>query len=76
MTELMEKETTSSAKTTPRPKAGEKKATVKKKTDSSPDTPAIKGTEVTCQPNEQVTNHIPDQLTNQSAPSDLSLIHI
>ncbi len=64
----MKNETTSSAKATPKPKAGEKKATVKKKADSNPDTPAIKCTEVTCQTNEQVTNHTPDQLTNQSVP--------
>ncbi len=48
MTELMEKETTSSAKTTPRPKAGEKKATVKKTVKSS-DVCAVTPTEVTCQ---------------------------
>ncbi|WP_289751148.1 DUF3987 domain-containing protein, partial [Muribaculum intestinale] len=66
----MEKETTSSAKGTPKPKASEKKATVKKKADSSPDTSAIIGPEMTCQSSEQVTNHIPDQLINQSATSD------
>ncbi|WP_438590079.1 hypothetical protein [Duncaniella muris] len=32
----MKNETTSSAKATPKPKAGEKKATVKKKADSNP----------------------------------------
>ncbi len=65
----MKKETTSSAKATSKPKGNEKKAAAKKKTDSNPDTPAIKCTEVTCQPNEQVANHTPDQLTNQSVPS-------
>ncbi len=66
----MKKETTSSAKATPKPKVSEKKATVKKKTDSSPETPAIIGTEMTCQSSEQGTNHEPDQLPNQSATSD------
>ena len=65
----MEKETTSSAKGTPKPKASEKKATVKKTVKSSDVCTAIP-TEMTCQQNEQVTNHIPDQLTNQSATSD------
>ncbi len=69
MTEPMEKETTSSAKGTPKPKASEKKATVKKTVKSSDVCTAIP-TEMTCQQNEQVTNHIPDQLTNQSATSD------
>ena len=66
----MKKETTSSAKATPKPKVSEKKATVKKKADSSPDTSAIIGLEMTCQLSEQVTNHILDQLINQSTPSD------
>ena len=65
----MKKETTSSAKATPKPKAGEKKATVKKTVKSS-DVCAATTTEMTCQLTEQVTNHIPDQLTNQSATSD------
>ena len=69
MTEPMEKETTSSAKGTPKPKANEKKATVKKTVKSS-DVCAATTTEMTCQLTEQVTNHIPDQLTNQSATSD------
>ena len=60
----MKKET--SAKTPSKPKGNEKKASAKKKADSYPDTPAIKGTEVTCQASEQMTNHAPDQLTNQS----------
>ena len=66
----MKKETTSSAKATPKPKVSEKKATAKKKAGSNPDASAIKCTEVTCQSSEQVTNHIPNQLTNQSAISD------
>ncbi len=66
----MKKGTTSSAKATPKPKVSEKKATAKKKVGSNLDTSAIKCTEVTCQLSEQVTNHIPDQLTNQSAISD------
>ena len=65
----MKKETTSSAKATPKPKVSEKKATAKKKAGSNPDTSAIKCTEVTCQSTEQVINHLPDQLTNQSVPS-------
>ena len=69
MTEPMKKETTSPAKATPKPKASEKKATVKKTVKSS-DVCAITPTEVTCQSSEQVTNHIPDQLINQSATSD------
>jgi len=66
----MKKETTSATKATSKPKGNEKKASAKKKADSIADTPAIKCTEVICQSNEQVTNHIPDQLTNQSATSD------
>ena len=66
----MKKET--SAKTPSKLKGNEKKASAKKKADSYPDTPAIKGTEVTCQASEQVTNHTPDQLTNQAAPPVLS----
>lgn len=62
----MKKET--SAKTPSKPKGNEKKASAKKKADSYPDTPAIKGTEVTCQASEQVTNHVRDQLTNQAVP--------
>ncbi len=62
------KKVTSSAKTPPKPKGNEKKASAKKKVDSHTDTPAITGVEVTNQTSEQVTNHAPDQLTNQSAP--------
>ena len=64
----MKKETSSSAKATSKPKGNEMKAFAKKKADSNPDTPAIKCTEVTCQSTEQVINHLPDQLTNQSVP--------
>ena len=66
------KKETSSAKTSSKPKGNEKKASAKKSLVSHPDTPAIKGTEVTCQASEQVTNHTPDQLTNQAAPPVLS----
>ena len=67
------KKETSSAKTPSKPKGNEKKASAKKKPDSHPETPAITGAEVTCQTSEQMTNHVPDQLTNQSVlpvPSD------
>ena len=64
----MKKETSSSAKATSKPKGNEMKAFAKKKADSNPDTPAIKCTEETCQSTEQVINHLPDQLTNQSVP--------
>ena len=66
------KKETSSAKISSKPKGNEKKASAKKSLVSHPDTPAIKGTEVTCQASEQVTNHTPDQLTNQAAPPVLS----
>lgn len=62
------KKETSSAKTSSKPKGNEKKASAKKSLVSHPDTPAIKGTEVTCQTSEEVINHAPDQLTNQSVP--------
>ena len=66
------KKDTSSAKAPLKPKGNEKKASAKRKVDSHPETPAITGTEVTCQTSEQITNHAPDQLTNQSEPPVLS----
>ncbi len=62
------KKETSSAKTPSKPKGNEKKASAKKKADCYPDTPVIKGTEVTNQTSEQVTNHASEQLTSQSVP--------
>ena len=59
------KKETSSAKTLSKPKGNEKKASAKKEADSNPGTSAIK---VNCQADEQVTNHAPDQLTNQAVP--------
>ena len=43
------KKETSSAKTPSKPKGNEKKASAKKNADSHHETPAITGTEVTCQ---------------------------
>ena len=66
------KKETSSAKTPSKPKGNEKKVSARKKVDSHTDTPAITGVEVINQTSEQVTNHAPDQLTNQSVPPVLS----
>ena len=62
------KKETSSAKTCSKPKGNEKKAPAKKNPDSHHETPAITGVEVINQTSQQVTNHAPDQLTNQSVP--------
>lgn len=64
----MKKETESSVKTASKPKGNEKKTSVKKKANDVSDTPAIRGTQVTCHEDKEVTNHASDQLTNQSVP--------